>query len=59
MNRIRYKHYFKDNELAVFKGAMSFIAGNNDLINAQYNFIINCNPTEQVLTDCNNSKKRS
>ena len=54
MNRIRYKYYFKDNELAVFKQAMSLIAGNNDPTNAQYNFIINCSPTGQVLTDCNN-----
>ncbi|KAG7007539.1 hypothetical protein G7Y79_00009g026480 [Physcia stellaris] len=48
-----YKHYFKDDELDVFKTAMSEISGNNNPTNAAYNFIINCNPTDQVLDRCN------
>ena len=55
-DRIRYNHYFKDDELEVFKTAMSVIAGNNDPTNAAYNFIINCSPTGEVLTACNNNK---
>ncbi|MCJ1425284.1 hypothetical protein MMC29_003172 [Sticta canariensis] len=51
-----FKHYFKDDELDKFKLAMSTIQQNNDPTNAPYNFIINCDPTGEVLKDCKNGE---
>lgn len=51
----RFSHYFQDSELDVFKNAMSTIAGNNDPTNPAYTFIVNCNPTGDVLKTCGKS----
>ncbi|KAI4270323.1 MAG: hypothetical protein LQ337_006750 [Flavoplaca oasis] len=51
-----FNHYFKDDELAVFKSAMSTIQQNNDPTNAPYNFIINCSPTGDEEKRCKKGK---
>ena len=48
-----FSHYFKNTELGVFKTAMSVIQTNNDPPSeGQFEFIVNCQPTGDVLNSC-------
>lgn len=48
-----FSHYFLDSELDVFKTAMSVIqTNNNPPSEGQFQFIVNCQPTGDVLSAC-------
>ncbi|KAL9110226.1 MAG: hypothetical protein Q9187_008076 [Circinaria calcarea] len=52
VSSLGYSHYFQADELKVFKSAMSTVASNNDPTNPLYQFIVNCDPTGDVLKSC-------
>ena len=51
-----FSHYFLDKDLETFETAMSVIALNGHPERPTYTFIVNCDPTGDVLSLCNGEK---